>query len=118
MVAEVLVNTHDSWRYVSTDVRKTDILFFFMYCVPGVAACSGTWTRLDKALCMDMNNNVCKGLSTLVPGPNHFPGHTAGSCGFSSREEAGLSYVGFPGEGLVCAPVMMGEQAIVEGLCQ
>ena len=91
---------------------------FFMYCVPGVASCSGTWTRLDKALCMDMNNNVCKGLSTLVPGPNHFPGHTAGSCGFSSREEAGLSYVGFPGEGLVCAPVMMGEQAIVEGLCQ
>ena len=29
MVAEVLANTHDSWRYVSTDVRKTDILVFF-----------------------------------------------------------------------------------------
>ena len=91
---------------------------FFHSWLPEPASCSGTWTRLDKALCMDINNNVCKGLSTLVPGRKHFPGHTAGSCVFWSREEAGLSHVGFPGEGLVCAPVMMGEQAIVEGLCQ
>ena len=88
---------------------------FFHSWLPEPASCSGTWTRLDKALCMDMNNNVCKGLSTLVPGRKHFPGHTAGSCVLSSREEAGLSHVVFPGEGLVCAPVMMGEQAIVKG---
>ena len=28
-----------------------------------------------------------------------------------------MSHVGFPGEGLVCAPVIMGEQATLEGAC-